>query len=190
MGKLRILRRRSVQICLGLMLAGIGIRLLPLFFPIRAQDITQDQLAIEFSDRHGAPLGTLLSQDQNHTATVPLDQVSLHFIQAIIAAEDKRYYQHGALDLQAIGRAVLEAAQAGEIVSGASTITMQLARMLDRSPRTLSAKLLEIWTSWRLVAGMTPDEILQAYNNRKPKAANLNGVEPPSRTNKTKPPTD
>jgi penicillin-binding protein 1C len=169
------------RIILLLILSGIGVRLIPFFIPIRSQDIQQQQLAVEFSDRHGLPLGTLLSQTQNQTAVVPLQQVSPHFIQAIIAAEDKRYYHHGALDSIAISRALLEAIQAGEIVSGASTITMQLARMLNPSPRTAYHKMIEVWISWRLVAGMNKDEILQAYINRLPMGGNLYGVEAASR---------
>jgi penicillin-binding protein 1C len=171
----------SFRLFLLLILSGIGVRFIPYFIPIRSQDIQQQQLAVEFSDRNGLPLGTLLSQDQNQTAVVPLKQVSPHFIQAIIAAEDKRYYHHGALDSIAISRALLEAIQAGEIVSGASTITMQLARMLNPSPRTAYHKIIEVWMSWRLVAGMNKDEILQAYINRLPMGGNLYGIEAASR---------
>ncbi|NJM58178.1 MAG: penicillin-binding protein 1C, partial [Synechococcales cyanobacterium RU_4_20] len=134
-------------------------------------------MAVEFRDRNGLPLGTLLSRDQEQTTVVPLAQVSPLFLQAIIAAEDQRFYQHGALDLRALGRSLLEAAQAGHIVSGASTITMQLARMLEPNPRTLGNKAQEIWLAWRLVAGMSKDEILAAYLNRLPMGSNIYGVE-------------
>ncbi|MGL5083055.1 MAG: penicillin-binding protein 1C [Microcoleaceae cyanobacterium] len=186
---LSLFKQKRVKLCLGLILTGITVRSLPYLFPIHPQDIAQNQLAIEFGDRNGLPLGTLLSQDQNHTVIVPLQQVSPLFIQAIIAAEDKRYNHHGALDFQAITRAILEAVQAQEIVSGASTITMQLARMLDDSPHAisdkvsgkLSSKALEIWLAWRLFAGMNREEILQAYINRLPMGGNLYGVEAASR---------
>ena len=114
-----------LRLILFILFSGITIRLIPYLIPIRSEDIQQKQLAVEFSDRSNLPLGTLLSQDQNQTAIVPLKDISPVFIQAIIAAEDKRYYHHGALDTIAISRALLEALQAGEIVSGASTITMQ-----------------------------------------------------------------
>ncbi|MGB3533459.1 MAG: penicillin-binding protein 1C [Microcoleaceae cyanobacterium] len=157
------------------------MRLIPYFIPIRSSDIQQQKRAVELSDRNGLPLGTLLSQNQNQTAVIPLQRVSPYFIQAIIAAEDKRYYQHGALDSIALSRALLEAIQAGEIVSGASTITMQLARMLNPSPRTAYYKIIEVWLSWRLTAGMNKDEILQAYINRLPMGGNLYGIEAASR---------
>ena len=55
----------------------------PYFAPISAQDIVQDQRAIVLRDRHGLSLGTLLTRDQDHTAVVPLEQISDNFIQAI-----------------------------------------------------------------------------------------------------------
>ncbi len=174
-------QQQRLKLIFGLFCLGLGVRSLPYLMPIRAADIAQRSPAIMFSDRHGQPLGTILTRSQEHTASVPLDRISPVFIQGIIAAEDKRYYQHGALDYPAIARAILEAIQAKEIVSGASTITMQLARMLHPNPRTLPYKLQEIWISWRLTAGMTKDEILAAYINRLPMGGNIYGVEAAAR---------
>lgn len=173
--------RRFWKVSLVLVLLCLFVRSLPYFAPIRATNLVQDRRAVEFSDRNGLPLGTLLSRDQDHTATTPLNQVSPHFIHAILAAEDGRYYQHGALEMRAIVRSLISSIQARRITSGASTITMQLARMLDPAPRTLSAKLDEIWLSWRLAAGMSKDEILDAYINRLPMGGNIYGVEAASR---------
>lgn len=169
------------KIVVVLLLSGIFLRSLPYLAPIRAADITQNDQAIEFRDRNGLPLGTLLTRDQDHTAVVPLNQVSPHLIQAILAAEDQGFYHHGAVDLKAGVRAIAEAIQARRIMSGASTITMQLARMLDPTPRNAWGKIQEIWLSWRLFAGMSKDEILQAYLNRLPMGGNIYGVEAAAR---------
>lgn len=177
----RYYQNGKIRVLFGIILFGVLVRSLSYLAPIRAQDIIQDQQALEFRDRHGLPLGTLLTRDQEHTAVVPLTQVSPDFLNAIIAAEDKRYYQHGALDGKAIARAILEAIQAQQIVSGASTITMQLARMLEPAPRTLPHKFGEIWLSWRLFAGMNKNEILHAYINRLPMGGNIYGVEAAAR---------
>jgi penicillin-binding protein 1C len=176
-----IAARPAFKVFLGLGLMAIAVRSLPYLAPIRPGDIAQNQQALEFRDRHGLPLGTILTRDREHTAIVPLNRVSPHFIEAIVAAEDKRYYQHGPLDTIAIGRSLLEAVQAREIVSGASTITMQLARMLEPAPRNIPNKFREIWLSWRLAAGMNRDEILEAYINRLPMGGNVYGVEAASR---------
>ncbi|MEB3233695.1 MAG: penicillin-binding protein 1C [Leptolyngbyaceae bacterium] len=166
-------------ILIGVMIvgmAGVG-RSLPYLAPIRATDLAQVDEAVTVSDRHGQPLGTLLSRDQDHTMVVDLADISPVFIQAMLAAEDGRYYHHGPLDLRAMVRASYNSARAGRIVSGASTITMQLARMIHPSPRTVGGKVAEIWTAWRLAAGMNRDEILAAYVNRIPMGSNIYGVE-------------
>ncbi|MCL1473139.1 penicillin-binding protein 1C [Argonema antarcticum] len=173
--------RKVGQITCILLLLGITVRSIPYLAPIHTKDLIQDRQAIEFSDRNGLPLGTLLSRNQEHTAVVPLNEVSPHFKNAIIAAEDKGFYQHGALDIKAIARAIHQAIEAKRIVSGASTITMQLARMIDPIPRTFWGKTQEIWLSWRLAAGMTKNEILSAYINRLPMGGNIYGVEAASR---------
>jgi penicillin-binding protein 1C len=169
------------KIIFSFILISFLVRLCPYYAPIHSIDIAQHQLAIEFTDRNNLPLGTVLTSDQENTSVVKLNQVSPQFIKAILAAEDGSFYQHGALDLKAIFRAIKTAIETKKIVSGASTITMQLARMLDNSPRTVTAKLKEIWLSWRLAAGMTKDEILAAYINRLPMGGNIYGVEAAAR---------
>ncbi|QSJ20195.1 penicillin-binding protein 1C [Nostoc sp. UHCC 0702] len=174
--------KQTSKVILAVLLICLVIRLLPYFAPIRAADIAQNQLAMQFSDRNNLPLGTLLTHDQEHTSVVPLNQVSPQFIHAILAAEDSSFYHHGALDMKAVVRAIKQAIHAKRIVSGASTITMQLARMLEPVPRGFSGKLSEIWLSWRLAAGMNKDEIFCAYINRLPMGGNIYGVEAAART--------
>jgi penicillin-binding protein 1C len=178
----RILRIKHAKIILAVLVICVLVRLLPYFAPIRAADIAQNHLAMQFSDRNNLPLGTLLTRDQEHTSVVALNQVSPQFIQAILAAEDASFYQHGALDMKAVVRATKEAIHAKRIVSGASTITMQLARMLEPVPRNFSGKMQEIWLAWRLVAGMNKDDILCAYINRLPMGGNIYGVEAAAQT--------
>ncbi|MGB7439981.1 MAG: penicillin-binding protein 1C [Coleofasciculaceae cyanobacterium] len=164
-----------------ILVLGLGVRSLPYLAPIQAEDLVQEQQAIEFSDRNNLPLGTVLTRDQEHTAVVPLAEISPQFIHAILAAEDGRFYYHGPLEMRAIVRSIIQAVEAKSIVSGASTITMQLARMLEPAPRTLPAKIREIWLSWRLDAGMSKDEILAAYINRLPMGGNIYGTEAAAR---------
>jgi penicillin-binding protein 1C len=169
------------RVVLIIILSCLTVRSLPYLAPIKAENLIQDDRALEFSDRNGLPLGRILTRDQDHTAVVPLEEISSYFLQAILAAEDGRFYHHGALDMGAIARAVIQAFQHRRIISGASTITMQLARMLEPNPRTLPAKFQEIWLSWRLTAGMSKDEILSAYINRLPMGSNIYGVEAAAR---------
>ncbi len=176
--------KRWKTIVATLLLAGAVcavVRLLPYLWPIRASDIVQDRQAIDFTDRNGLALGTLLTRDQEHTAAIPLAQVSPHFLRAIIAAEDANFYGHGPLEARAIARSIMEAVRARHFVSGASTIDMQLARMLHPVSSTIPGKLRQVWQAWRVGAGMSKDEILAAYVNRLPMGGNIYGVEAASR---------
>ncbi|MEO1299480.1 MAG: transglycosylase domain-containing protein, partial [Cyanobacteria bacterium J06636_16] len=164
-----------------LLALALSVRGAAYLVPIQAEDLAQVDQAIEFRDRNFRPLGTLLSRDQEHTAVVSLAQVSPHFRRAILAAEDQRFYQHGAVDWQAVIRSSWQAMQSRRIVSGASTITMQLARMVDPVPRTFSGKVQQVWQAWRLTAGMSKDEILAAYINRLPMGGNIYGIEAAAR---------
>lgn len=176
-----MMRAKALTRVIVILLLCVTIRLLPYLAPIRTADIAQDKQAIAFTDRNGLSLGTLLTRNSEHTAVVPLNQVSPQFIHAILAAEDSTFYHHDALDLKAIARAIKDAIHAKRILSGASTITMQLARMLNSLPRTVSGKTQEVWLSWRLTAGMNKDDILSAYINRLPMGGNIYGVEAASR---------
>jgi penicillin-binding protein 1C len=132
--------------------------------------------AVTFTDRGGAVLGTILASDASHAVEVPLDRVSPAFLDAIVAAEDARFYRHGAIDVPALARAAREFAIYGEPRSGGSTIAMQLARLLHPS-----GKLAQIAGAERIAIRSGKDAILEAYVNRVPMGGNLYGVEAASR---------
>lgn len=181
-----IRRRRALAAAmlalLGLLGAGLVVRLVPYLAPIRASALAQESQAVEFTDRNGLPLGTLLARDQEHTAAVALDAVSPSFIHAIVAAEDAHFFTRGPVDYRALARSAYQAVRARRIVSGGSTIAMQLGRMISRAPNTPLGKLQQIWTAWRVWAGMDRAQILEAYVNRLPMGGNVYGVEAAART--------
>jgi len=96
---------------------------------------------------------------------------------AFVAAEDQRFWEHPGVDLVAVGRAALSNLRAGRVVSGASTITQQLARLTYPGLRTWSRKVVEMGRSLRIEAALTKEEILRRYLNRVPQGNNLAGVE-------------
>ena len=159
-----------------------AVRLAPYAAPVHAADLAQDSQSVEFTDRSGLPLGTILLRDQEHTASVALDHVSPLFVHAIVAAEDGRFYARGPVDAPALARSAWQALQAHRVVSGGSTIPMQLARMLFGLPSSVPGKAEQIWFAWRIAAGMDRDRILEAYINRLPMGGNVYGVEAASRT--------
>jgi penicillin-binding protein 1C len=95
---------------------------------------------------------------------------------AFIAAEDRRFYDHHGFDLFATLRALRDNFLQGRIVSGASTITQQLIRLLQPRQRTIKDKLLEISRSGRLEEILSKEEILEQYLNRVPMGNNILGV--------------
>jgi len=138
--------------------------------------------AVEFEDRAGVPLGTVLARDTEHAVRVPLARVSPRFVAAIVAAEDARFARHGGIDPVALGRAAWQLVRSRSIVSGGSTITMQLARLRFDLPRTPLGKLEELLMALRIEAGTPKPTILEAYVNRLPMGGDLVGVEAGART--------
>jgi penicillin-binding protein 1C len=170
------------RVIAAIIIACACIRLAPYLAPIRVANLVQDRQAIEFVDRSGLPLGTILTRDQEHTASVRLANVSPLFLHAIVAAEDGRYYQRGPVDGFALARSARQAVETRKIVSGGSTIPMQLARMLEGLPGSVWGKAEQIWFAWRIAAGSDRDQILEAYVNRLPMGGNVYGVEAAART--------
>jgi len=119
-------------------------------------------------DRHGRLLAELM--DEGRRTWVPLSRISQHLIDATIATEDSTFYTNNGIDPARIAGAALQNLQEGEIVSGASTITMQLARNLFLPPEkrydpSVDRKALEMNIAQELTALYSKDEILEMYLN-------------------------
>lgn len=138
--------------------------------------------ALAFEDRGGVTLGTVLARDTEHAVRVPLDRVSPRFLAAIVATEDARFAKHDGVDALALARAAWQLARTGRVVSGGSTITMQLARLRWNLPRNALGKAEELVLARRIEAGTPKAAILAAYVNRLPMGGDLVGVEAGART--------
>ena len=126
-------------------------------------------------DADGSEIGRIHGEDRT---VVPLDRISPVFIQALLAREDDRFYQHHGVDLKGIARAIFRRFTDGA-QQGASTISMQLARNgfdLTRQ-KSLHRKLLEIALTLRIEASLSKDQILEHYLNRIFFGTGLHGVE-------------
>lgn len=128
------------------------------------------------SDATGELVGYL--HGENVGTPVRLDQVSPHFIQALIAREDSRFYRHHGIDHRGLIRAWLRNLKEKRTVQGASTLTMQLTRMaFALSGRTIQRKLLEMALARRIEKHFSKDEILTHYINRVFLGTGMNGIE-------------
>ena len=134
--------------------------------------------SIVVTDRHGAALRIVRPDGVDHT-WVELDEVSPHFLRAVIAAEDARFEAHDGVDLYATARAVLTPLLPGRRRSGASTIAQQVVKLTH--PRDVRArvrsKLVEIVRARRLVAAFGRARVLEEYVNRLPFGNHIVGVE-------------
>ncbi len=114
---------------------------------------------------------------------VPISQMPHYLIQAFVAAEDARFYEHRGIDFWGILRAALKDIKARRIVQGGSTITQQVARALLLSPeRSFVRKLKEAILAWEIDSSLTKDEILTIYLNHIYLGAGAYGVEAAART--------
>jgi len=121
-------------------------------------------------DRDGRLLYEVVDPQGGRRTYVPLERISPYLIQATIATEDANFYRHPGFDPIAILKAIYRNLRAGETVSGASTITQQLARNLLLSPeervqRTLWRKIKEVILAFEIRRRYTPDTILEIYLN-------------------------
>ncbi len=127
-------------------------------------------------DRDGRVLRAFPVEDGKWRLAAQLDAIDPDFIDALLAYEDARFYQHGGVDGQAVLRAARQNLGQGRVVSGASTITMQLARLLEPRPRTWLAKIQQAVRAIQIEARLDKQDILEAYLTLAPYGGNLEGV--------------
>uniref|UniRef100_UPI000B061A18 transglycosylase domain-containing protein n=1 Tax=Salidesulfovibrio brasiliensis TaxID=221711 RepID=UPI000B061A18 len=139
-------------------------------------------------DRHGTELRRFLAADGMWRFPVTIDELSPELVTALVESEDRWFRLHPGVNPLAILRAAWSNLRAGRVVSGASTVPMQIARMSDPRPRTLSAKLVETFRALQLSLTHSKDELLEIYLNTAPFGGNIMGVGAASRLYFNKPP--
>lgn len=129
-------------------------------------------------DSEGRLLHEYLSPERERLHWVDLSGISPDFLRTIVFKEDRRFFSHHGVDLPAVARALADNIRSGRVVSGGSTITMQLSRdLLGDRPRTLGSKIREAMLSLRLERFLDKDAILLQYVNRAPFGNQARGVE-------------
>lgn len=128
-------------------------------------------------DRHGEILRLVPDSQGRKAVRLPGGPLPANVVAAFVAAEDRRFWEHPGVDVLAVVRAAGQNLAAWRIVSGASTITQQLARLTYPGPRTYRRKLVEMVRSLRIERALGKEEILRHYLDRVPLGYNLAGVE-------------
>ena len=129
------------------------------------------------TDRQGKLLRPFITRDGYWRLPVSAQEVDPRFLAMLIAYEDKRFYEHGGIDARALLRAAWQAVTHGRIVSGGSTLTMQVARLLEPRPqRRLSDKLAEMIRARQIEARLSKQQILDLYLALAPYGGNIEGT--------------
>ena len=136
------------------------------------------QVSTTIVDRNGKLLRAYAMADGRWRLPVETKaNVDPTYVKLLLAYEDQRFHAHDGVDPLALGRAAIQLGTRGHIVSGGSTITMQLARLMEpRRQRSLYAKLRQIVRAIELERGLSKDQILDLYLALAPYGGNLEGI--------------
>ena len=128
------------------------------------------------TDRHGELLGARVADDGQWR--FPLcDTLPEKFVRALIEFEDRTFYDHPGVSLRALVRATMQNLRCRRVVSGGSTLTMQVIRLSRRKPRTLWQKAVEIFMATRLEFRYSKEDILRLYASYAPFGGNVVGID-------------
>ncbi len=137
----------------------------------------QDPWSVVLEDRQGRLLGARIASD-GQWRFPEIDTVPAKFEQAILTFEDKRFFQHPGVDPLSLGRALWQNVHNGRVVSGGSTITMQVVRLFRKNRRrNVFNKMMEIILATRLEVGFSKGRILKLYASHAPFGGNVVGLE-------------
>lgn len=146
--------------------------ILDFIFPFRFH-IRYSQVVLDEENR---VLGAFLSPDEKWRMKTELSEINEDLQKAFIAKEDQYFFYHFGINPLAVVRAIFNNLLSQKRTSGASTITMQVARLLDPKPRTYGNKILEMFRAMQLEWHYSKKEILQMYLNLVPYGGNVEGV--------------
>lgn len=176
----------------GLVAVFVGLHLFVQYERRAAQfDLGEVAIAAQRSAVHDANGELMTYLHGENRFSVKMEQISPWFVQALLAREDSRFWEHNGVDYRGIARAAVANLQAGEIEQGASTITQQLARnVFPNKARSYERKALEAMLARRLEEHFTKQEILTHYANRIYFGSGYHGIEAAARGYFGKPAAD
>ncbi|MBX3574080.1 MAG: penicillin-binding protein 1C [Mesorhizobium sp.] len=131
----------------------------------------------EVVDRDGLLLRAFATKEGRWRLEPDMADVDRRFVEMLIAFEDRRFREHSGVDLKALARAAIQFASNGRIISGGSTLSMQLARLIEpRERRSITAKIMQIARAIQIERRLSKDEILRLYLTLAPYGGNLEGI--------------
>ncbi|SDP17982.1 penicillin-binding protein 1C [Phyllobacterium sp. OV277] len=135
------------------------------------------EVSPEVVDANGQLLRAFATSEGRWRLQTTAADVDPQFVRMLVAYEDQRFWQHRGVDPQALARAALQLVSNGRIVSGGSTLSMQLARLIEpREGRSLSAKFAQLVRALQIERRLTKAQILDLYLTHAPYGGNLEGI--------------
>ena len=164
----------ALSIAVGVLVTGFVV-LDQLVFPFPSELVRRPHSAFVYSSE-GRLLTAFTSRDRFWRKPVELDKISPKLIRSVIATEDRHFYWHPGVNPISLLKAAVANVRAGHIVRGGSTITMQIARMIEPKDRTVTNKLFEIFRAFQLELRYSKSELLEMYFNLAPYGGNIEGI--------------
>jgi penicillin-binding protein 1C len=169
--------RWIIVLALGLWLAALGRDQFDAWIDATVLPPLALEMSVEVLDRDGDLLRAYTVADGRWRLALPPDKVDPTYLRILLAYEDKRFYQHAGVDPRSMTRAILQAVWNGRVVSGGSTLTMQVARLLEEGTTgEVGGKLRQMRVALALERRLSKDQILQLYLHLAPFGGNLEGV--------------
>lgn len=165
----RLLRWTVAGVLLVIALLWLADRIWPLPLP-------QDDLARVVLAEDGTPLWRFADANGVWRYPVQTSEVSSYYLDALLTYEDRWFYRHPGVNPLALARATWQNLTGARVVSGGSTLSMQVARLLDPHSRTFLGKLRQLWRTAQLEWHLSKEQILNLYLNRAPFGGTLQGV--------------
>ncbi|AZF51127.1 Penicillin-insensitive transglycosylase & transpeptidase PBP-1C [Pseudomonas sp. R4-34-07] len=158
-----------LSLLLAIALLWLADRIWPLPLP-------QDDLARVVLAEDGTPLWRFADANGVWRYPVQTSEVSPYYLDALLTYEDRWFYRHPGVNPLALARATWQNLSGARVVSGGSTLSMQVARLLDPHSRTFLGKLRQLWRTAQLEWHLSKEQILNLYLNRAPFGGTLQGV--------------
>ena len=175
MGQVIVWVKRGLKVTLFMGVVSLLFLLfLELFYPIKL-DKAKDRSRVVLAE-DGSWLFATLNKEEKWRFRVERSKLDPLYLKMLLNFEDHRFYRHFGVDPLALVRASWQLLMNGHITSGGSTITMQLARLLEPKRRTVAAKIFEIFRAIELELHYSKKEILESYLTLAPYGGNIEGV--------------
>ncbi|MBL0361082.1 MAG: penicillin-binding protein 1C [Elusimicrobia bacterium] len=144
-------------------------------FPLPREFLETDYSTLHL-DRDGGLARLDLSPGEKYRLRLRLSDMSPFLVRGFLLYEDRHFYRHPGVNPVALGRAALSNLRRGRVLMGGSTISMQVAKLMEPKRRTLGGKCVEIFRAFQLERAFGKDELLEVYLNSVPLGGNIEGV--------------